>query len=131
MQSLFQNRSNTARVFGIRYMSSLDAKSTFNSGKFFQKQKDLGRPMSPHLTIYRPELTSVLSVCHRITGAAWGLSMSAIAVGITIAPHNFEHYIELIKASEFFTPAVLTGGKFFITFPFMYHTVNGIRHLFW
>lgn len=36
-----------------------------NYDEFNQK---LGRPMSPHLLIYKPQLTSVMSVTHRITG---------------------------------------------------------------
>ena len=33
------------------------------------------RPLSPHLTIYKPQLTSVLSIFHRITGAILGLTL--------------------------------------------------------
>jgi succinate dehydrogenase (ubiquinone) cytochrome b560 subunit len=39
---------------------------------FDAKNARLGRPMSPHLTIYRPQLTSVLSFTHRATGMAMG-----------------------------------------------------------
>jgi succinate dehydrogenase (ubiquinone) cytochrome b560 subunit len=42
------------------------------------KNARLGRPQSPHLTIYKPQLTSLLSVTHRATGLVLG---SIITVG--------------------------------------------------
>ena len=46
----------------------------------FDKNRRLKRPMSPHLTIYKPQLTSMLSISHRGTGMAmasvlWGFSI--------------------------------------------------------
>merc|ERR1712156_146301 len=38
--------------------------------QFWDKNKRLGRPTSPHLTIYKPQMTSLLSVTHRGTGIA-------------------------------------------------------------
>ena len=41
------------------------------------------RPLSPHLTVYKPQITSVLSIFHRITGA--GLSVGTVLVVLWLA----------------------------------------------
>ena len=41
------------------------------------------RPLSPHLTVYKPQITSVLSIFHRITGA--GLAVSTVLVVFWLA----------------------------------------------
>lgn len=104
---------------------------TWDADKFTNKNIKLGRPMSPHLTIYRPELTSILSICHRVSGGMWTGVMSGFAIGMAVSPHNFSYYIEAIKASEIITPSLIVGGKFFVCYPFVYHTINGVRHLAW
>ena len=42
------------------------------------------RPLSPHLTIYRPQLNSVLSILHRITGIALSITL-LILIGFFIS----------------------------------------------
>ncbi len=48
---------------------------------FFVKNERLGRPLSPHLTIYRPQLTSMLSITHRGTGCFQSALLSGFALG--------------------------------------------------
>ncbi|KAK9701175.1 Succinate dehydrogenase/Fumarate reductase transmembrane subunit [Popillia japonica] len=69
---------------------------------------NLGRPLSPHLTIYKPQLTSMLSITHRGAGMALGGYLS-------IGTGWFTHFI--LKMS--------------IALPLCYHYINGIRHLSW
>lgn len=56
-----------------------NAATTSGKVNFFEKNARLGRPTSPHLTIYAPQMTSVLSISHRITGVAWHFGMGVLA----------------------------------------------------
>lgn len=86
------------------------------------------RPLSPHLTIYRPQITSVLSITHRATGV-WLFFGAILLVGwlcvVAYAPgaYNTLHAC----ATSFF------GQLFLLSWlaAFFYHLSNGIRHLFW
>lgn len=89
-------------------------------------QKD--RPLSPHLTIYKPQITSVLSIAHRITGFFLSLGLLSIAIFVVIASisNNWFVFIQGIILSIL--------GKlvlFMWTLATFYHLLNGIRHLFW
>ena len=86
------------------------------------------RPLSPHLQIYKPQMTSVLSIMHRITGVA--LTLGTVLVVLWIATLSlgesfYEYYVFFIKS--WFGNLILIG----FTFAFFYHLSNGIRHLFW
>ncbi|MBJ57689.1 MAG: succinate dehydrogenase, cytochrome b556 subunit [Rickettsiales bacterium] len=86
------------------------------------------RPTSPHLTIYKPQITSLLSISHRITGIiqSFGLFLIFILILLIISEKETYKFIELFTQS-------LIGKIFFIlyTFSLLYHTLNGIRHLIW
>ena len=89
---------------------------------------NLKRPLSPHLQIYKPQLTSVLSIAHRITGVALSilslfipLTLLSVALGID--------YFNILKAflTNVFIQLLITASIFVLA----YHLLNGIRHLFW
>ena len=89
---------------------------------------NLKRPLSPHLQIYKPQLTSVLSIAHRITGVALSilslfipLTLLSVALGID--------YFNFLKAflANIFIQLLITASIFVLA----YHLLNGIRHLFW
>jgi len=86
------------------------------------------RPLSPHLQIYRPQLTSVLSIAHRASGLVLAAA-SALLVGWLIAaasgPAAYARFAAL--AGSIPGRVVLFG----ITVAFCYHLANGVRHLFW
>ncbi|KJE92286.1 succinate dehydrogenase cytochrome b subunit [Capsaspora owczarzaki ATCC 30864] len=97
---------------------------------FFEKNKALGRPLSPHLTIYRPQLTSVLSITHRATGAAMTFAISTAAVYSALSVHDFAYNIDLVRSLDL--PSVVTlTAKYILAWPLVYHSLNGIRHLVW
>jgi succinate dehydrogenase / fumarate reductase cytochrome b subunit len=86
------------------------------------------RPLSPHLLLYKPQLTSVLSIVHRATGVA-------LAVGLLLVVYWL---LALAAGPETFGNAQLVMGSwigklilFGFTFALFYHLCNGIRHLFW
>ena len=86
------------------------------------------RPLSPHLQIYKPQLTSILSILHRATGIA--LSMGSIilvfwVIALTLGDTTYTLYLNIIN--NWFGKLILLG----FTFALFYHLSNGIRHLFW
>ena len=86
------------------------------------------RPLSPHLTIYKPQITSVLSISHRITGIIQSFGLVLIFILILLIMSKKENYLFV----ESFLQS-LFGKTFFIlyTFSLLYHILNGIRHLIW
>lgn len=86
------------------------------------------RPMSPHLQIYRPQMTSILSIVHRLTGI--GLTLGAVLVvwwllAAATGPEYFATVDGLL--TSWIGYLVLLGS----TWALAYHLLNGIRHLFW
>ena len=86
------------------------------------------RPLSPHLQIYRPQLTSVMSAFHRITGLVLGTGTLALVYWLVAAASG---------QRAFKTAQALAGSVpgrillFLWTACLVYHLLNGIRHLFW
>lgn len=86
------------------------------------------RPLSPHLLIYRPQISSMLSILHRITGVALSFGLILFAAWVWAAAYSPECYADI----QAFASSIL--GKLFLfgwTVAFYYHLGNGIRHLNW
>ena len=86
------------------------------------------RPLSPHLQVYKPQLTSILSILHRGTGIVLSIGsiflVSWILV-LTLGESAYQIYSKLVN--NWFGKLVIFG----FTFGLFYHLSNGIRHLFW
>ncbi len=86
------------------------------------------RPLSPHLQVYRPQLTTVLSIMHRITGLILGLGSVAL-VGWLMAAAGGGGYFKCAQLVAGSIPGrILLFG---FTLCLVYHLLNGIRHLVW
>src|SRR5690606_1427727 len=86
------------------------------------------RPLSPHLQIYRPQITSTLSILHRLTGIALGggtLLLTWWLVAAAAGPEAFA------TAQGFICSIVGRLLLFGWSFALFYHLCNGIRHLVW
>ena len=86
------------------------------------------RPLSPHLQIYRPQITSVLSITHRLTGIFLSLGGVFLVAWLWAAAYNAEYYafwMDIVQ--QWYGLAALAAWSF----AFYYHLCNGIRHLFW
>lgn len=86
------------------------------------------RPLSPHLQVYKPQLTSVTSIFHRISGVvlSFGLLMFTWwLVAAAIGPDAYEAFMAF--AGLGWVKLGLAG----FTAAFYYHLANGIRHLVW
>lgn len=86
------------------------------------------RPLSPHLQVYRPQLTSILSILHRATGIALSLGVLYLAVWVMCASAGPETYAKFQAFNGSIVGRFVLGGWLFCVF---YHLFNGIRHLFW
>ena len=86
------------------------------------------RPLSPHLQIYRPQLTSVLSITHRATGVALVIGTLVLVYWLLAVASGAEAYASAQQLlGSWFGRIVLLGFSFALFF----HLCNGIRHLFW
>lgn len=86
------------------------------------------RPLSPHLQVYRPQLTSVLSIAHRGTGIFLTLGTLLLVYWLLSIASGPEAYA---NARAFFGSWFGQLVLFAWTFALFYHLCNGIRHLFW
>ena len=91
------------------------------------------RPLSPHLSIYKMQLTSGLSILHRITGAYLYFGLILFAWSIFVLAYfpyileNIGFCINNCQLTGIFFKSMITGWVFSL----FYHMLNGIRHLFW
>jgi succinate dehydrogenase / fumarate reductase, cytochrome b subunit len=86
------------------------------------------RPLSPHLQIYRPQITSVLSISHRATGLALSVGTLLLVwwlVALARGPEAFASAQSFV--GSWFGRLLLLGW----TFSLFFHLANGIRHLCW
>ncbi len=86
------------------------------------------RPVSPHLQIYRPQLTSILSITHRFTGAFLWLGVLGIITWLYGLASNPTCFSWLMAISQTFLGKTIL---FLMLYAFFYHLTNGLRHLFW
>jgi succinate dehydrogenase / fumarate reductase cytochrome b subunit len=86
------------------------------------------RPLSPHLQIYRPQITSVLSILHRMTGVALAVGLLLLTYWLSAAAYGPEAFS---RAQDFLGSWVGLLLLFPWTYCLFYHLCNGIRHLFW
>ena len=86
------------------------------------------RPLSPHLQIYKPQLTSVLSISHRMTGFALSMIILLSPIIIYFLTYSFEtHQIMISILRNTFVKIIFS----LTLFGLLYHLCNGIRHLAW
>ena len=86
------------------------------------------RPLSPHLQIYKPQITSVLSISHRITGVALGAGTILLAAWIVAAAMGPAAHGRIAGFMGSWLGQLMLFGWSVALF---YHLLNGIRHLFW
>jgi succinate dehydrogenase / fumarate reductase, cytochrome b subunit len=86
------------------------------------------RPLSPHVGLYRWQIGNTLSILHRITGVFLALGLAALAYWLVSLAGGEESYAA--AARVFASPL---GLLFLVgwSFAFLYHLMNGVRHLFW
>jgi len=89
---------------------------------------DRSRPLSPNIQIYRPQLTSVLSIANRITGVALSACAVFLVIWLLAAAAGPDSYATVHAFIKSWVGQVLLFG---CTFSFFLHFCGGIRHLAW
>jgi succinate dehydrogenase / fumarate reductase cytochrome b subunit len=86
------------------------------------------RPISPHLQVYKPQISSALSIFHRITGCALGAGTLLLTLWLVCAASG-DNAFSIIQAflASWVGLLILIG----FTAALFYHFCNGIRHLAW
>lgn len=87
-----------------------------------------GRPLSPHLSIYRWPMTMTVSILHRVTGIALSLGLIVLVAWIMAladGPTAYGRFTDFMQAA---VGRVLLAAW---SFAFFFHFANGVRHLFW
>ena len=92
------------------------------------KNKEDERPISPHLQIYKPQITSVLSISHRLSGVFLGIGLIFSVFYVSFAAMGEESY----KIWQCFTNSLIGKGLLFLwLLAVIFHALNGVRHLLW
>jgi succinate dehydrogenase / fumarate reductase cytochrome b subunit len=86
------------------------------------------RPISPHLQIYRPMLTMMMSIVHRITGAALYFGMALLAWWLLAVASGPNAYAGFEWAAGSIVGQIVLFG---FTWALLHHALGGIRHLIW
>lgn len=86
------------------------------------------RPLSPHLQIYRPMLSMMMSIMHRLTGAALYFG-TILFVWWLAAAAQPDGYFDLVQGffGHWFGRLILFG----YTWALVHHMLGGLRHLYW
>ncbi|KAJ5177163.1 uncharacterized protein N7482_003040 [Penicillium canariense] len=106
--------------------------NTEDPAQILVKQR-LNRPVSPHLTIYRPQIGWIGSSLHRITGVALSGTLYLWATAYLASPALGWHLesASMVAAMGALPVAAKVLIKATMALPFTYHSMNGLRHLMW
>jgi succinate dehydrogenase / fumarate reductase cytochrome b subunit len=86
------------------------------------------RPLSPHLSIYRPMLTMLMSIAHRVSGAANAVGFLLLVWWLVAVASGPEAYAQV---SSFFAGILGRLILFLFSWSLIHHMLGGIRHLIW
>ncbi|CCK70490.1 protein SHH3 KNAG_0E02290 [Huiozyma naganishii CBS 8797] len=126
-------RSRGRRMFSLRPLSMIGKKDT----SILESQR-AKRPISPHLTIYEPEISWYLSSLHRITGIFLGTGFFVLTISVGIGSlfgGEDCRSTAVVRITEWYrhnVNAKLDYGMRAVTaYFFAFHGWNGVRHLVW
>jgi len=91
-------------------------------------QRARQRPLSPHLQIYRPTITMVMSIVHRITGMALYFGSLLIAWWLFAAATS-PQYFEFVNGLFATWPGIVVLAGF--SWALINHALGGLRHFVW
>ena len=86
------------------------------------------RPLSPHLQIYKPEMTSLMSISHRFTGVILTSGILVTSLVLSTLLWGRACYEHLYSYTQFLSVKLYL---LILCYSFYYHLCNGIRHLCW
>ena len=86
------------------------------------------RPLSPHLQVYRWQITMTMSILHRVSGVVITVGTFALAAWLLALAAGGEHYAHVAACLASPLGMMLLFG---FSLSLVYHLLNGIRHLLW
>lgn len=86
------------------------------------------RPQSPNIQIYRPQLTSVLSIANRISGVVLNVAAIGLVVWLVAVAAGPQAYVPV---QALLASTIGQIALFAAIFAFFLHLCGGIRHLAW
>ncbi|MDR3449433.1 MAG: succinate dehydrogenase, cytochrome b556 subunit [Alphaproteobacteria bacterium] len=86
------------------------------------------RPLSPHLQIYKPQITTTLSILHRIAGIVLSFGILVFTVWLAALASGPESYASFTSCAQSIVGQIVLFG---ISLAFFFHLCSGIRHLLW
>ena len=86
------------------------------------------RPLSPHLQVYRPQLTSVMSIMHRASGAVLATGSLILVIWLTALAAGDDVFSFVTVALHHPIGQLALFGY---SLALVYHGLNGVRHLLW
>ena len=86
------------------------------------------RPLSPHLSVYRPTMTMAMSIAHRISGAALYVGVLLLAWFLIAVSSDASSFAVF---SDFISSFIGRLTLFVITWALFHHLVGGVRHILW
>ena len=87
-----------------------------------------GRPLSPHLSVYRWPITMTISILHRATGIALSVGFVVLATWLFDAASGAKAYATFMSYADSILGRLMLIGW---SFAFFFHLSNGVRHLVW
>ncbi len=86
------------------------------------------RPLSPHLQVYRWQITMAMSILHRLTGVGLAVGALVLTYWLNAAAYGYDAFATAQSILGSWIGILLLIGW---TFALFYHLCNGIRHLVW
>jgi len=123
------SRSLTQQLSQKRLKSTSTEQISSSDNTALLNSQRRARPISPHFTIYEPQLTWLSSIFNRVTGGAMSGALYAFALGYAVGlPFDSATIIAFVKGLPV---GVKVFGKALLALPFSFHFWNGLRHLSW
>ena len=86
------------------------------------------RPLSPHLQIYKPMFTMMMSIVHRMTGVALYFGVALIVVALVLMATNKNAYSAVIAFEQMWLGKLILIA---FTWALFHHMLGGLRHFLW
>ena len=93
---------------------------------YTEKQAKKGRPVSPHVSIYKFPIVALSSITNRVTGVLLSIGVSGIGAMSFVGADP-----SAVTSTIAGFGAVAFVPKFLVAFPLVYHYLGGIRHMAW
>ncbi|MEE8539166.1 MAG: succinate dehydrogenase, cytochrome b556 subunit [Woeseiaceae bacterium] len=87
-----------------------------------------GRPLSPHILVYRWPIAMTISILHRVTGVALSVGLIVLTIWLVALSTGAAAYEQITAVLQSIGGRLLLVG---FSFAFFFHLCNGVRHLFW